>query len=85
VGVTIVVVAAIGASRLLLGVHFLTDVLAGHVLGVAWLVGATACFDVWRVERGRRPVQPLDEGVEPEAAAALGQASDGAPRRPVDR
>jgi membrane-associated phospholipid phosphatase len=59
-------VLAIGTSRLLLGVHFLSDVLAGFVLGGAWLIAATAIFETWRVERGRRPSHPVTEGVEPE-------------------
>jgi undecaprenyl-diphosphatase len=71
VAATVVLVLAIGASRLLLGVHFLTDVAAGHVLGLVWLSGATAMFEIWRVERGRRPTRPLDEGVEPESVDAL--------------
>jgi hypothetical protein len=37
------------------------------VLGLAWLVAMTAAFSVWRVERGRPPVEPT-EGLEPEAA-----------------
>jgi membrane-associated phospholipid phosphatase len=69
VALTAVAVVAVGASRLLLGVHFLSDVVAGHVLGVAWLVGSTAIFEVWRLERGRRAARPLDEGVEPEELA----------------
>jgi undecaprenyl-diphosphatase len=32
-----VLVAAIGFSRLYLGVHFLSDVLAGYAAGIAWL------------------------------------------------
>lgn len=71
VGATVVLVAAIGASRLLLGVHFVTDVLGGFVLGIAWLLAATAIFETWRVERGRRRSHPLDEGIEPEEAEAL--------------
>jgi len=64
-------VLAIGCSRLILGVHFLTDVVGGYVLGLAWLLGATAAFEIWRVELGRRPAEPLAEGVEPEAGPAL--------------
>ena len=71
VAISSVLVLAIGASRLMLGVHFLSDVAGGFVLGVAWLCAATAIFETWRVERGRRPSHPLDEGVEPEAADAL--------------
>ena len=68
---TAMLVLSIGASRLLLGVHFLSDVVGGHILGVAWLLAATAIFETWRVERGRRPTHPLDEGVEPEEAREL--------------
>jgi membrane-associated phospholipid phosphatase len=71
VGLTGLVVLAIGCSRLLLGVHFVSDVIGGYVLGAAWLIGAVAAFEIWRVETGRRPTAPLEEGVEPEAAAAL--------------
>lgn len=76
VGLVVVLVLAIGSSRVLLGVHFLSDVLAGYLLGLAWLLAATAVFETWRVERGRRPSHPLEEGVEPEAAAALARPVD---------
>lgn len=66
-----VLVLAIGFTRLALGVHYITDVLGGYVLGLAWLAASTAAFSVWRVERGRPPVEPL-EGLEPEAAVDLG-------------
>ena len=65
-----VLVAAIGVTRLALGVHYLTDVLGGFALGLAWLAASTAAFSIWRVERGRPPVEPL-EGLEPEAAGDL--------------
>lgn len=47
---TILVVAAIGSSRLFLGLHFLTDVVGGYVLGAAWLAIGAATFQTWRDE-----------------------------------
>jgi len=66
-------VLLIGFTRLALGVHYLTDVVAGFVLGAAWLTACVAIFSLWRVERGRPPVTPL-EGLEPEASTALRDA-----------
>jgi undecaprenyl-diphosphatase len=63
-------VLAIGTSRLLLGVHFVTDVVGGYVLGLAWLFASTAAFSIWRQETGKPPVHPV-QGVEPEAAEDL--------------
>jgi undecaprenyl-diphosphatase len=69
--VTIALVLAIGCSRLLLGVHFLSDVIGGYVLGLAWLAASTAAFEVWRTERGKPATEPLTEGVDPEAGPVL--------------
>jgi undecaprenyl-diphosphatase len=71
VGVTVVLILAIGVSRLLLGLHFVSDVIGGWVLGLAWLLGAVAAFETWRTDEGDRKTHPLDEGVEPEAAEVL--------------
>lgn len=56
---TIVLVVAVCASRLLLGVHFLTDVVGGCLLGLAWLSGAVAAFEAWRHERVVEAVQAV--------------------------
>lgn len=70
IGGVVVLVLAIGFSRLALGVHFISDVMGGFVLGLAWLAASTAAFSIWRVEQGRPPVD-VSEGLEPEAAEDL--------------
>ncbi len=47
---TVVVVLGVGASRLLLGVHFVSDVIGGFLLGLAWLLASVAMFQTWREE-----------------------------------
>jgi membrane-associated phospholipid phosphatase len=71
-----VMVLAIGFSRVALGVHYVSDVMAGYVLGAAWVAATTAAFSVWRRERGRPPVDP-SRGLEPEHARRLDPAGDG--------
>ncbi|MGI8425828.1 MAG: phosphatase PAP2 family protein [Actinomycetota bacterium] len=68
---TVSLVLVIGLARLGLGVHYLSDVIGGYILGLAWLAASTAAFSIWRIERGAKPVHPLEAGVEPEAAATL--------------
>jgi membrane-associated phospholipid phosphatase len=63
--VAVLMVAAIGFSRVALAAHYVSDVLAGYVLGAAWVAAMTALFSVWRVERGKPPVDP-SQGLEPE-------------------
>jgi membrane-associated phospholipid phosphatase len=70
VGGYIALEVMIGLSRLGLGVHYISDVVAGYLLGLAWLTASTAAFSIWRVERGRRPVEPA-AGLEPEAKKDL--------------
>jgi membrane-associated phospholipid phosphatase len=48
-------VLSIGFSRIALGVHYITDVLAGYILGLAWLAAMLAVFDLWPLVHGRRP------------------------------
>jgi undecaprenyl-diphosphatase len=70
----VVLALAIGFSRLALGVHFISDVLGGYVLGVAWLASSVAAFEIWREERGRPVTKPVQEGVEPEESETLVEA-----------
>lgn len=67
----VVLVLAIGFSRLALGVHYLSDVLGGYALGGAWLTACTASFEILREDRGLRHTAPVKEGVEPEVVRSL--------------
>lgn len=58
VALTSLIILAIGTSRLFLGVHFLTDVIGGYILGLAWLAGAAAAFQAWRHDL--RPGDPVE-------------------------
>jgi membrane-associated phospholipid phosphatase len=73
VAVMAVLVAAIGVSRIALGVHFVSDVLAGWLLGAAWISVTAYAFRVWRREAGHPTPSPA-AGLEPEAAADLAPA-----------
>lgn len=65
-----VLVVLIGLTRIALGVHFVSDVLGGWLLGAAWLGVTAYAFRLWRRERGR-PVPPITEGLEPEAGEEI--------------
>ena len=69
VGVAVAYVLAIGFARVTLGVHYVSDVLAGYVLGAAWVAAMIAAFNAWRRERGRPAADPA-QGLEPGLRAA---------------
>ena len=60
-------VLAVGFSRIALGVHYVSDVIGGYVLGAAWVAAMAAAFNAMRVDRGRRLLD-VGEGLEPEQA-----------------
>jgi undecaprenyl-diphosphatase len=64
-------IAAIGVSRLLLGVHYLSDVLGAWALGITWLGLTAFAFELSRQAAGRPVTHPVTEGLEPEARADL--------------
>ncbi len=64
-------IAAIGISRLLLGVHYLSDVLGAWALGIFWLGLTAFAFELSRQATGAPVTDPLTEGLEPEARSDL--------------
>ncbi len=71
VAVIVTLIVAIGASRLLLGVHYLSDVLGAWALGVTWLGVTAFAFELSRQAAGAPVTDPVTEGLEPEASTDL--------------
>src|SRR5580704_7585516 len=69
--VIVALIAAIGISRLLLGVHYISDVLGGWTLGITWLGFTAFAFELSRQAAGAPVTDPVTEGLEPEARADL--------------
>lgn len=58
----------VATTRVVIGVHYVSDVAAGLLIGWGWAVACTALFTAWRAQEGR-PVSPTEQGIEPEPAA----------------
>lgn len=55
VGVSLVGVAVVGFTRIALGAHFLSDVVAGFGFGVAWVLVLAVLLGVWPGQIGALP------------------------------
>lgn len=73
--VTVALVALIGISRVLLGVHYLSDVLGAWAVGITWLGITAVAFELTRRAAGEPVTDPVTEGLEPEAHADLRPAT----------
>jgi len=71
VTVIVTLIALIGISRVLLGVHYLSDVLGGWAIGITWLGVTAFAFEATRHASGQRVTDPVTEGLEPEARPDL--------------
>jgi undecaprenyl-diphosphatase len=67
----VTLIAVIGISRILLGVHYLSDVLGAWALGITWLGITAFAFELSRYATGQPVTDPVTEGLEPEARADL--------------
>jgi undecaprenyl-diphosphatase len=59
-----------GYDRIALGVHYVSDVIAGWAVALACVAGTATAFEVWRREHGQRP-SDVDEGIDPEAGPSM--------------
>ena len=78
-GVGVALVVVVGLTRIALGVHYVSDVVAGWLIGLGWLAVTAHAFQAWR-RRADLPVAPLHEGLAPESADELRPAPDHAGR-----
>lgn len=60
ISLTILLVTGIGLSRLYLGVHWPTDIVAGYAAGLVWLISCIFSFQVWQ-ERHTVAQEPESE------------------------
>jgi undecaprenyl-diphosphatase len=83
VTVIVTLIALIGISRILLGVHYLSDVVGAWAVGITWLGVTALAFELTRSAAGQPVTDPVTEGLEPEARADLkpAQPEPGADRR----
>ena len=60
----ILIPLVVAFARVGLGVHYLSDVIAGELLGLGWVVLTAAAFEAWRRDVGLPPSPPTE--AEPE-------------------
>ena len=60
------IILIVGISRILLGVHYVTDVIGGWAIGLIWLGITAFAFELTRPAAGQRVADPITEGLEPE-------------------
>jgi membrane-associated phospholipid phosphatase len=62
VAAAVLVICAVALARVVLGVHFASDVMAGVTLGICWVAVTTWAYVAWRRETGQPVERPADVG-----------------------
>ena len=65
----VLIVGGVALARVVLGVHFVSDVLAGIALGVGWVAVTTWAYVAWRRETGQPVERPAEVGTAEHPAA----------------
>ncbi|GAA1757120.1 phosphatase PAP2 family protein [Luedemannella helvata] len=81
IGAVATLLGLIGLTRVMLGVHYVSDVVGAWCVGVAWLGLTVFAFELYRSRHGQPVSEPLAEGLEPEAAADVSPTGDAPPGR----
>nr|WSX54379.1 phosphatase PAP2 family protein [Streptomyces sp. NBC_00974] len=82
-GLALVTVVGVGYTRVALGVHWVSDVVGGWLLGLAVVTATTLAFEAWRADTGRRRTA-MTEGLEPELTAPEPEAPAAGPAEAAD-
>ena len=73
-------VALVGFARVALGVHYVSDVVSGWLIGAGLIAVTVAAFETWRRPEPRPAAEVLGKGVDPTAS----RAAAGGPSRDTD-
>lgn len=69
-------VALVGFARVSLGVHYVSDVVAGWLIGAGLIAVTVTVFETWGPWGARRAPDVLAEGIDPESTRTALRATD---------